>query len=250
MGECAQCSKIFTRNVVWWLNLVFLVAGLGLICSGVFIYVQDVAAWAGDGLAIATFLLGFFILVLSMLALFGASTQTLKCPMWTYIVLLSLLIIAQISVVVVAITMESTAKDVLFKQWNRLSDAQREEFMKQADCGVHNGEEWSQGCGDGDECFLDCYDSIVDELSSVGSVVMIFGVLIAALELTLLFCSFVVVCVDDDEWKAYYGNSVTGGQRYTTERYCGGMSWTIALCCGFPCICFCPVDERQVVLHV
>lgn len=31
----------------------------------------------------------------------------------------------------------------------------------------------------------------------------------------------------------------------TTERYCGPISWIIGLLV-LPCICFCPVDERQV----
>lgn len=29
------------------------------------------------------------------------------------------------------------------------------------------------------------------------------------------------------------------------ERYCGPLSWVIG-CLVFPCICFCPIDEREV----
>ena len=29
------------------------------------------------------------------------------------------------------------------------------------------------------------------------------------------------------------------------QRYCGAQSWLIGLCL-FPCICFCPVDQRPI----
>ena len=35
---------------------------------------------------------------------------------------------------------------------------------------------------------------------------------------------------------------VSGPKR---EKYCGPMSWLICCCLGFPCIYFCPIDERD-----
>ena len=42
---------------------------------------------------------------------------------------------------------------------------------------------------------------------------------------------------------------VHGGYTYyPRERYIGGISWVIAVCFCFPCIFFCPVDERPVTV--
>ena len=35
-----------------------------------------------------------------------------------------------------------------------------------------------------------------------------------------------------------------GGQ-YRTENYCGPITWLVG-CFIFPCICMCPLDQRQV----
>lgn len=254
MGECSQCSRCFTRNVVWWANLVFFACGLALIACGGYVYLHDVAAWAGKELAYASGSLGIFVVILSLLALLGAQTQTQKCAMWTYIALLSLLIIAQAAVVVLAVTMESKAKELLLQNWNFLTVDQRDEVMKRAECGIYGSDFSGNVCADdGSDCFDDCYEIFADELTSIGSIVMIVGSGVAALELFLLFCSFVLVCVDDEENNStqniYVGSFPQKRTQYTSERYCGGMSWVIGLTL-FPCICFCPIDERSTRIEV
>lgn len=250
MGECCQASKVITRNVVWWLNILFLIAGFGLIGCGVYFYIFPFAVWAGKDLAYVSGATGLVVLILSVLALCGASTQSNICAMWTYIVSLILLIIAQVSVVVVAMTSQSTTEDFLLDQWNNLTPLQRDELMTSADCGIHNPT-WtgSSSCTvEGLECFADCYEIFSTEWMTMGSVFMIVGSIIVGLEVILVFCSFVVVCVDDSVGqKGQKSDTAYFRGHYATEKYCGGWSWLIG-CTLFPCICCCPVDERKIAV--
>lgn len=36
------------------------------------------------------------------------------------------------------------------------------------------------------------------------------------------------------------------GGYWTRGSYCGGLSWAVGICCMFPCIAMCPVDNRDV----
>ncbi|KAG5179572.1 hypothetical protein JKP88DRAFT_280274 [Tribonema minus] len=57
--------------------------------------------------------------------------------------------------------------------------------------------------------------------------------------------------VNDQQPHAAEANVVAGaaapaGHVVVRERYCGGLSWLIGICCLFPCIACCPVDKRDV----
>lgn len=94
------------------------------------------------------------------------------------------------------------------------------------------------------DCFTDCYVKFMEQIETVGSVLMIVASVVAGLEVVLLICSFILICSsnDADGISIYVGGG--GGGGFEEEEYCGPISWIIG-CCLFPCICFCPVDRRR-----
>jgi len=209
MGGCECLSKFVVRV----LNIVFLLAGLGIIGIGVYVYTSNVAAWAGKDLAIALFIFGGFCIVLAAIALCGAGDGN-KCAMGIYAVFMTLLILGQIAIVILALTNEGRAKDYLQDRWNDLNASEQDEIMKNMKCGKYQGEEviltdpamtctkWdgttSYPANDNFQC---CYDKAKTEFTTVGSVTWIICMVVAGIEVVLLIASCCILCDDDDDDK-------------------------------------------------
>merc|ERR1712176_86412 len=106
------------------------------------------------------------------------------------------------AVVVIAFTRDNLSKDFLRDRWNDdLSQAQRDEIMEQAECGIHNdSDSWEGGdsCVDND-CFEDCYNVFKEEFQNIGSVVAIVSIAIVGVEIILLLSSCCLLCTEDED---------------------------------------------------
>merc|ERR1712194_815063 len=106
--------------------------GLAVIGLGVAMTVSDMASWAGTTIQYACFAFGGFILILAVLALYGARKNKLnKCALYLYSGLLFVMVAAQIGVVCVILLSEDNAKEFLGDRWDDMSAEERNKIMEE-----------------------------------------------------------------------------------------------------------------------
>jgi len=192
---CGCISRVF----VWYSNIIFFIAGCGIIAVGAYIHEEDIADWAGKEAPNALMAFGVFMCFVALLALCGARTGgTQKCLMGLYVSFLCILLIGKLVVVIVLLTHEGDAKSFLQKQWNKLSKDQQQKIMETQKCGQNNPTTPIDCYNNNDQlmpmCFEDCYQEVKDDFTNYASTASIVAMIVVGYECLLLVFSCCLMC--------------------------------------------------------
>jgi len=226
-GSEEDCCVCISRNFVFWCNVALLIFGLAAMGYSIYLWVMPDLAWAGDDIALKFTICAAFLIIIGLMGITGTWDEVERCDLIVYLILITGIVIAQIAFVVYAATNEGSLHDYLENIWDDWSDARKEEGMESYECGLYHpissnltGENdvlinqeplEIANCKDAadtiDYCFEDCYSEAKDAITTIGALTSTFLILFALLELTLLICSFILVCnpVDyedytEEEW--------------------------------------------------
>jgi hypothetical protein len=197
---CYECVD-FARGYVWYMNLIFNILGFVMVIGGVVaIFVSQVGEYVGRDISIGVCALGAFMILLATLAMCGSTkiSHDNRCTLKVYVVFLSLLIVAQAALVVVAFFKEGHLFDFIQGRWNGFEKSDRENFMKNVGCGMYN-EDKKLSCGsdlDSKACFTDCFETVKKDFGNVTSILSIVSICIIGYELLMLVFSVCIVCED------------------------------------------------------
>jgi len=159
LSGAARCSK----NCLFFVNFLMLLVGVAVIALAVFVKEneEDLFGFGSVDLSViyVAIACGVLIIIISFFGCVGASTNS-RCILIIFIVLLVLCLILQIVAVIFVFTAADDLKKFAEKQWDGLTDADREQFESNNDCcGFETGEE---GCDDQ----IGCYNVVEEKLEN------------------------------------------------------------------------------------
>lgn len=196
--------ECLSKTVLKVFNGIFLVCGLAYIGLAIYVLVDDDFEWAGKGYGYGCLAFGGFIVLLSLFGLCGTGN---RCSIWIYTAFMTLILLAELIVFIVAVTQGSKLKEWLNNAWNDMDAEAVDEFMKKVECGLYNtgGNSTIVSCDEVDDvnpCFEDCYNQVESDFKSAGSVLSVITIAVAGVQGLLLFAACCLVCDDDyDEIK-------------------------------------------------
>lgn len=194
--------ECLSKTVLKVFNGIFLLGGLAYIGLGIYVLVDEDFDWAGKDYAYGCFVFGGFIVLLSAFGLCGTGS---RCMIWIYAIIMTLILLAELAVFILALTQGTKLKEWLSDGWDEMSAEDKTDFMEKAKCGLNNEDNPLNNCTkviDVDPCFEDCYTKVENDFKTAGSVLMIVTCSVVGVQTLLLTASCCLVCDDDfDEEK-------------------------------------------------
>jgi len=220
--EYEGCCVCISQTFVFWSNVLLLIVGLAGMGLSIYLWYVDTLEWAGDDIALRFTMFSAFVILIAMLGIQGTWDEVERCDLVVYLLLLCVIVVAQIAVVIYVALNEGDFEDYLEGIWDDWSDARKLQAMESYECGVYqpnppevagydgsvinDGEHDISTCGnstlsDTDYCFDDCWEEAKSTFTTFGTLTTVLLIIFAIFELTLLVCSWIVVC---NSWQDDY----------------------------------------------
>jgi len=220
-----SCCVCISHTFVFWSNVLLLIIGLAGMGLSIYLWCIETLEWAGDDIALRFTMFSAFLILIAMLGIQGTWDEVQRCDLVVYLLLLIVVVIAQIGVVIYIAVNEGEFKDYLEGIWDDWSDARKLQAMETYECGVYqgsssvipgfNGTYIDNGANDittcadptgtetTDYCFDDCWEELKSSFTTFGTLTTVLLIIFAVFELTLLVCSWIVVC---NSWEDDYSS--------------------------------------------